>query len=206
MTASRGRRGSLGQHLPSFLQSSQRREAIRGSARWISATIYANFNLSISVRERKRVGGEERDIKRHVRWAGEVPRYQRWSLRNGARGREGDYGHSVWRAHQSVRGRQEEEWIHFRRHHARAKLATAASQTLACPGKTLHAAAAPWTTGSLFCSLCVLPLDCREQQWRRRSSYDFTVVRSLVFSSPFSRGKGRVARHGHPLPPLPPAD
>ena len=54
MTASCDR-GSLGQHLPpSFLPSSQRREAIRGSARWISATIYANFNLSISVRERKR--------------------------------------------------------------------------------------------------------------------------------------------------------
>ena len=126
--------GVLGNIFLSFHLSSQRREAIRGSARWISATIYANFNLSISLRERKRAGGEERPIKRHVRWAGEVPRYQRWSLREGARGRESDYGHSVWRAHQSVRGRQEEEWIHFRRHHARAKPAPAASRTLACSG------------------------------------------------------------------------
>ena len=61
------------------------------------------------------------------------------------------------------------------------------------PGNTLHAAP-PWTKNCLFCSLCVLTPDSREQQWRRRSSYDFTVVRSLVFSSTFSRGEGLAGR------------
>ena len=52
-------------------------------------------------------------------------------------------------------------------------------------------------TESLFCHRrrdalprARLLLSEREQQWRRRrSSYDFTVVRSLVFSSTFSRGE-----------------
>ena len=65
-------------------------------------------------------------------------------------------------------------------------------------GGRLHAV--PLPTESLFCHRrrTLRPArvlsERREQQWRRRSSYDFTVVRSLVFSSTFSRGEGLAGR------------